>query len=209
MKLNFKDFTLHKLDKTFGLKEVKQMPVLTTWLDSQSDISGYERQTLDDLREGLIDHVHDWNEIELTMGFIGPLVRLVNFSEKEFDFFAQRSFSGKVGEVELSGKPDGVIAFGKREPEKPYFCLQEYKRENDPEGDPAGQVLAAMLLAQELNEHEHPIYGCYVKGDTWYFIVLQGKEYSISLGYMATSEKIFDIFNILQALKPIIRGFIE
>ena len=70
-------------------------------------------------------------------------------------------------------------------------------------------MLAAMLVAQELNEHKHPIYGCYVKGVIWYFVVLQGKEYAISLPYVAVREDIFAIVSILKALKPIIRDLIQ
>jgi len=209
MKLNFKDCTLKNLDKTFELKEVRQMPILMDWLQSEGEISDFERQILAHLQQKLLDNFHDWNEFELAMEFIGPLMAFVDFSEKEFNFFAQRSFGGKVAGIELSGKPDGMVAQGKREPEQPYFCFQEYKREQDPEGDPAGQVLAAMLVAQEINEHEHPIYGCYVKGNIWRFLVLQGKEYSISPSYVATREDILIIHNVLKALKPIIRKAIQ
>jgi len=138
MTIYFRDCTLVKLDKLFGLRQVRPIqPVLKEWLASQA---------------------HDWNESELAVRFIGPLMALVNYGAEKFDFFTQRSFSGKIGDIELSGKPDAVIALGERKPEKPYFCFQEYKRENDPEGDPAGQMLTAMLLAQEFNEHQQPDY---------------------------------------------------
>jgi len=110
--------------------------------------------------------------------------------------------------LELNGRPDGMIASGRRLPNKPYFCFQEYKREIDPNGEPAGQVLAAMLVAQELNEYEHPIYGCYVKGRLWVFLVLQGRQYSLSAGNVATQDDIFTIFKVLRGLKPIIRELI-
>ncbi|MEM7535485.1 MAG: hypothetical protein AAF639_25135 [Chloroflexota bacterium] len=213
-KLNFKECTLQKLEKTFGLEQVEQMLALTEWLSTQPDdvdgnISDYDRQKLLHLQKRLIAHVHDWNEDELAFGFIAPLLSFVDYSDKKFNFFTQRSFTGIVDKVVLSGKPDGIIASGKRVPEKPYFCFQEYKREQDPEGDPAGQVLAAMLVAQELNDQEHPIYGCYVRGVNWYFIVLQGKEYCISLPYLAVREDIFTIVIILKALKSIIRGLVK
>jgi hypothetical protein len=97
-----------------------------------------------------------------------------------------------------------MIASGFRLPEKPYFCFQEYKKEKDPEGDPAGQTLAAMLAAQEINEHRNPIYGCYIRGQMWFFMVLEEKKYCISVPYVATRDDIFDIFLILKALKQIV-----
>ena len=42
----------------------------------------------------------------------------------------------------------------------------------DPNGDPAGQTLAAMLVAQVLNQHQQTIYGAYVVGSDWNFMVL-------------------------------------
>ena len=202
--LKFNECTLLKLDKTFALSQVEENQILQDWIGSHADISDFEQQSLN-LYQGILKrHVHDWNEVELRQHFIGPILTLVNFSNPKFTMFAERSFSGVVDDIELSGKPDGMIASGFREPEKPYFCFQEYKKERDPLGDPAGQALAAMLVAQEINEHKHPIYGCYVVGDLWRFMILQGKTYAISKAYVATDDAIFDIFRVLKALKQII-----
>ena len=129
---------------------------------------------------------------------------MVNFSGKNRKFFAERPLSATIDKIELNGKVDGLIASGRRVPKQPYFCLHEYKKEEDPDGDPAGQALAAMLVAQELNQHEQPVYGGYVKGCIWYFMALQRLEYTISYSYVATREDIFDIFRVLKALKAII-----
>jgi len=104
----------------------------------------------------------------------------------------------------MGGRPDGMIASGFREPEKPYFCFQEYKKERDPDGDPAAQALAAMLVAQEISEHSHPIYGGYVRGSLWSFMTLQGREYCISDPYVATRDDVFDIFRMLKSLRQIV-----
>jgi hypothetical protein len=45
-------------------------------------------------------------------------------------------------------------------------------------------------------------------GHDWYFIVLQGKEYTLSTPYMAARDDVFDIFRILKALKQIISELI-
>ncbi|OQY43996.1 MAG: hypothetical protein B6242_13595 [Anaerolineaceae bacterium 4572_78] len=202
--LSFRECTLIKLDKTFGLTQIDESPILQDWLDGKIEISDFERQSLMMYQKTLIRYVDNWNEAELTQNFIAPVFTLVNFSSKIFSLFAQRKFGGVVDGIEMGGKPDGIIAKGFREPEKTYFCFQEYKKEKDPEGDPAGQVLAAMLVAQEFNEHKHPIYGCYVKGRDWFFIVLERKKYCISLGHLATRNDIFDIFRILKVLKQIV-----
>lgn len=207
--LNFKDCTLHSLEKTFGVQQIYAMPALDDWLKGQAEISDNERQVLSFFRTHLIESGYDWNETELAYNFIGPLMGLADFVTKRFNFFAERPFGGIVEGIEMAGKPDGIIASGFREPEHPFFCFQEYKKQKDPEGDPAGQALAAMLVAQELNERRHPVYGAYIIGADWCFMALQGKQYAISTAYVATRDDVFDIFRILKVLKQIILSLLE
>ncbi len=207
--LSFKECTLVSLERTFGIEQQETSPVLEDWLNGQADISDFERQALLNFRQTFRLSGYDWNETELAYKFIGPVMTLVNYSTRKFSFFAERLFSGTVDGIEMGGKPDGIIASGFREPEKPYFCFQEYKKMKDPEGDPAAQALAAMLVAQEINEHHHPIYGCYVIGASWYFMTLREKEYCMSAGHLATRDDVFDIFRVLKVLKQIITELVE
>lgn len=202
--LNFKECTLAKMDKTFNMKQVEESQVLQGWLGGTSEISDFERQNIIYLRRKLKLNVHDWNETELGYNFIGPVMVLVDYTTDACNFFAERMFKGSVDGIEMGGRPDGIIASGFREPETPYFCFQEYKKETDPDGDPPGQVLAAMLVAQELNEYQYPVYGSYVRGTFWYFMTLQGREYCISDPYVASRDDAFDIFRILKVLKQIV-----
>ena len=125
--------------------------------------------------------------------------------------YSQRLIKGIVGEYELYGRPDGLISSGRREPEKPFFAFQEYKKELDPDGErsvapSAGQVLAAMLVGQSLNPTPQiPLYGCYINGSIWKLVALVGKEYTISNGFNALTDDIFDIFRLLKALKEIVK----
>ncbi len=206
--LTFKKCTMVKLDKTFSLQQVSNSQVLQDWLSQPAPISDFERQSLQFYQQVLQGNVYDWNETELIECFIGPIFTLVNFTSNRFNLFAERSLVGVVEGIEMRGEPDGMIASGKREPEKPYFCFHEYKRYKDPDGDPAAQCLAAMLVAQTMNQTDQPIYGCYVLGREWSFMVLQGREYAISMPYLAVRDDIFDIFRILKALKQIITELI-
>ena len=116
---------------------------------------------------------------------------------------------GNTGDWRLFGKPDGMIAGGRRSPKKPYFMFNQYKKDTDSEGDPVGQALSAMLVGQVINEKKRPIFGCYVIGQSWNFIILQGSEYAISATYSALRPDIFLIFNILKKLKTYIEQFVE
>jgi hypothetical protein len=121
-------------------------------------------------------------------------------------YFLERNLSGVVGDYELSGIVDGMIASGFRNPQIPYFCLHEYKRSVENQGTPDAQALAAMLVAQELNNHDKPIYGLYVVGLIWNFIVLKDNEYCISKDYTSDDKNVFLIFKMLKALKQIIQA---
>ena len=85
----------------------------------------------------------------------------------------------------------------------------EYKPEKNRDNDPLGQVLIAMVVAQQYNEQKFPVYGCYVNGRNWFFVVLHDDTYSVSRAYDATD--IIDLQQILASLidiKRIIEPFL-
>ena len=202
---SFRDCTLTFMDKAFKMRQLPTLSVLGDWLNTPNDVSDFERQVLLRYQDLLTFNVHNWNEAELDIHFIGPMFSLVNFSSYDFNHFSQREVSGTVDKYFLSGKPDSMVASGRREPEKLYFAFQEYKRELDPDGDPAGQALAAMLVGQQMDDVQKTMYGCYVVGSVWKFIALNtDRKYAISQNFSATDEDIFDIFRILKNLKNIV-----
>ncbi len=201
----FRDCTLTFMDKAFKMRQVKNIEPLTDWLNTPNEIDDFERRQLIQHQEMLDFNVHNWNEYELDVHFIGPIFSMVKFSSYEFNHFSQREISGQVDNYFLAGKPDSMVASGRREPEQPYFAFQEYKKELDPNGDPAGQALAAMLVGQMMEEEPKVMYGCYVVGSIWKFIALgTDRKYSLSSDYSALDDDIFDIFRILKNLKNIV-----
>lgn len=211
------DCTLVFLEKNFGLRKVRNHESLDEWLRlaAQMEVEEPARLVIPIFQELLIINVESWNEQELSLHFIGPMFSLIRFTEPyRYNLFAEHFIKADVLNVHgdlvtLSGKPDEMIASGFREPEAPYFCFQEFKRESDPNGDPIGQALAAMLIGQVLNENRHPIYGCYMRGRDWYFMTLSDKHYCISRGYDATTEDVTMIFKVLKALKGMVGELVE
>jgi hypothetical protein len=200
----FRECRLSFLEKTFGLVQVKMLPSLNDWLSMPQSVSERQKETLLDLQELLDFNVRSWNEQELDRYFIGPVLSMINFSNLKFNLYSERIVEAMVNDWRLYGRPDCFLASGRREPEIPYFAFQEYKKMTDPDGDPAGQALAAMLAAQALNEDGLPMYGCHFIGGDWYFMTLEGKEYTISRDYSTLTNEIFDVFKILKALKSIV-----
>ena len=144
-----------------------------------------------------------WNEVEVENKTITPIIELTEIDSREVGYFMERPISHTIGNYELSGVVDGLIASGFRSPKLPFFCLSEFKKEMS-DSQPDGQALISMLVTQELNADGFPIYGCYITGRHWYFIVLKGLEYAISKSYSADDDGIFDIYRIMLSLKQTI-----
>jgi hypothetical protein len=203
----FSDFDLVKIEKQFNINQVRNLVALDEWLVFAYSFQDTDSKFLNLLKQEMKDNANHWNEQELSLHFIGPILSFVNFSDENYRFnaFAARPISAIVDGIEMWGMPDGMIASGRREPKIPFFCFQEYKKQIDPNGDPIGQVLAAMLVGQELNGHTQPIFGCYILGKEWNFMVLKEKEYAVSQSFDASSDEIMDIFRILQGLKKYVK----
>jgi hypothetical protein len=183
-KSNFKEWSLDKIDLTFGLRQVKTLPILEQLLAFEYEPNEVQKIMLCQYRDDYVSlGGDDWNEVELENKIISPIIVLSGIQNEEFSYFLERELSITIDDYELSGKVDGMIATGFRSPRSPYFCMNEYKRGTDPDGDPKGQALIAMLVAQHLNDNKNQntnqsIFGCYIIGRTWYFMALAGKEYA-------------------------------
>jgi hypothetical protein len=207
VKSNFREWNLDKIEDTFGLKQVRRLPVLEELLAFEYHADAYETRYLVHLRETYVElGGDDWNEIELENKFISPLIVFSDIPNQKYSYFLERELSTTIGEYQLSGRVDGMIATGFRNPKVPYFCLSEYKRQINPtmdiaDGDPRGQALIAMLVAQQLNDNKKNIFGSYIIGRDWYFMVLVGNEYAISKDFSCVDSEVFDIYRILKGLK--------
>lgn len=201
-KSKFKDWTPDRIDDTFGTTQVLKLPLLDELLAFEYEADDYERRFLSNLsRNYLTLGGDDWNEVELENKLISPVIVFSGIESRRFVYFLERELTATIGEYELNGRVDGMIATGYRNPKVPYFCLNEYKRQTDPNGNPQGQALIAMLVAQTINNNEKPIFGCYVIGRIWYFMALVGKEYAISKDFSCVDDEMFDIFRILKGLR--------
>lgn len=205
---SFGSFTFDVVEEMFDIQEVKHLPLLSEWLSATEITNEKTKSILSYFQEYLADKAHIWNEDELKMFFIGPIISLANIRNESFQSFTQRSLYMKFGEEEIGGRVDFIVAKGRRLPKVPYLCIHEYKQETDKEGDPLGQLLIAMVTAQILNNNENPILGAYIVGRNWFFVVLENKKYIKSREFDASSEDIFQIFAILQKSKEIMQQYV-
>lgn len=201
----FSQWTKEEVEDEFHLSRTRKSTVLQDWLTNIQEVSSDDAQRLGELSQRLLERVYDWNEEELKVYFIAFLLDFVEFHQAHYRPFLERELSVVYTEGKrLSGVVDFLVASGTQSPKDPFFFLHEYKKQLYTSNDPLGQLLAEMVAAQILNSHKHPIYGAYIMGRHWYFVVLDGQVYAESLAYDATKEDVITIVSILRHAKDLI-----
>ncbi len=192
----------------FNIDKNQTCENLNEWLKVEGGFNGFELELLNKIQKELILHGRAWNEEELKMNFISFVLFLANVNVPEkIQIFYERRLSGVVNDIPISLVVDSMIASPTKaeRPKNPYFFLQEFKRSLGDDHDPEGQMLAAMILAQELNKDDKPLYGCWLQGKFWNFTTLTDRDYCVSKTYDATDiEDLHQIVYILRKLKDLI-----
>jgi len=201
-------WTVGLLTKTFNLTKIPEnYALLDDWLAVENNLDTKDKVALEIMRLPLLKNFNSWNEETLKMKFIALLLNLVNYDEiKDYQTLFDAEVYGVVDNIELKCIADFTVAKTIEDLiENPYFYFHEYKRRKNKADDPIAQLLIPSLIAQEMNHDEQPIYGCYVIGEMWYFMIVNGREYAIDKGLNALkSEELEKIFLILKKVKNII-----
>ena len=199
---------------TFNIEKNLGCKVLNDWMTVEGILSTTENELVTQAREKLELKWDEWNEEELKMHFISLIFFVAKIEiPKLISTFYERRFVGKVDEINISLVVDCMVASTTNSglPKSPYFFLQtapskpslEGKEKND--NNPEGQMLAAMILAQEKNKDDKPLYGSWIQGRFWYFTVLTGNDYCVSKPFDATdNDALLKIVFILRKLKDLI-----
>ena len=194
---------------TFNIKTVYTCEVLENWLKNNDSVSDFEDKTLDLALNRFAELGKAWNEEELKMHFISAILSVANPNITNVcKTYFERPLEGVVNNYQMQIVTDCMIASPRPggDPEKPYFFLQEFKQaQRFGRTDPQGQMLAAMLLAQQINADDKYIYGCYVIEKNWHFATLNGLDYCTSQQYNSTrKEELLQIVFALKKLKELI-----
>lgn len=199
-----------ELIDAYGLtKSFDTAPLLVEWLNTSTTFEPHEHATIERIRTEAQKNMAGWSEEDLKMNFIAFIIDLAHLRTNDrFRTYYEKTVEATVGDNFLKIKTDFMVAKGILDMVKtPYFHFQEYtstslstsKREKDPNGDPIAQLVEAFLIAQEKNKNGKPLYGCYVRGRSWYFVVMEGKNYCESRAFDSTQED--DLFQIIAVLR--------
>jgi len=194
----------------FGLQRInyEQFVLLRNWTMVKCDFTREELIFMEETRSEALKNIDFWNEEELKMWFISDIIKLSQYhKETEYRAYFEKKVAATVNDIPLKLNVDFLIAKGVGDYVKyPYFCFHEYKREKKYNDDPAAQVLLAMLVAQEINQNEKPLYGAYVISRNWYFMILDKNEYAIAQPLCSTEkEDLHKIVSILREFKVILK----
>jgi hypothetical protein len=202
---------------TFSIVKIFDCAILKNWLSNNNgSLKPSHQDILEDARLVLLRKWDEWNEEELKMNFISLVILAAQIEEpNRINTYYERRLVGDVANTNISVIVDFMIAspMNSGRPKTPYFFMQEAPSQPSPKGkecqedthDPEGQMLAAMILAQELNKNNQPLYGSWIQGKIWYFTVLNGKDYCVSQAFDAADKNdLSQIVFILRHLKILI-----
>ena len=213
----FERWKYEEIELTFGTERVKSLPALSEWLKADEPADDFETKVLEIYYDQLVRKVDAWNEDELKFFFLSHVITLVDFTKpKVYSSFSQRTIATKRKDihqntVDLRGRIEFFVAMGEQIPRQPFFFLHEYKPLNKTTpSDPLGQLLIAMLATQTLNDVKRPLYGTYIRGSAWQFVVLENNQYAVSEPFEAVKKaELFKIFSILKRCKSYIEEWVK
>ncbi|MCB1192290.1 MAG: hypothetical protein H7A23_21720 [Leptospiraceae bacterium] len=192
-----------ELRKLFDIREKIDKNVFDDWFYSDFEIKEEDKEFLNKLLEREINLIKRYNEEDLKIKFIGEIINRVNFTDidKYVRDFYEENLEYQTDSFKLSGNVDYFVSKGLDYPEKPYFFIQEFKRDKE-YSNPEPQLLAEMIAATEINSFES-IKGAYIIGEKWCFVILKRfdkhkYEYSVSNSFIST--RISDLIQIYKNL---------
>jgi hypothetical protein len=193
----------------FNIKVSKEIRYLSEWIQNPVEkLDSFAEESLSKIEPRLSLEINGWFEEELKMNLLSPIFLLSEIYEFEkIGIFFERPISAQIEDVQIKVITDCMISsvLGLTSPETPYFFMQEFKKSKGDKQDPEGQMLAAMIAAQYLNNNGKVMYGSYVVGAFWYFTVLDGKNYSRSDAFQLTKPvELRQVILTLRKLKQII-----
>jgi hypothetical protein len=206
---SFEKWKTEEVRMTFGIQFVENNALMDDWMQASFPEEAKHKERIEELRIRLKRFANFWSEEDIKVFFIIPIIDIVNFySFGKYRAFMEATISAQTKDVqdnqcELRGRVEFVVATGEQDPQTPFFFLNEYKPQIKAVSDPQGQLLIAMLTAQAKNNGKNlPIYGMYSIGQNWFFVILLGKEYTVSRQFDSTDkEDLKQIINALQYVK--------
>jgi len=184
------------LKKLFTIEKNLDDRIFKHWFNNTLEIDYSIELFLKDLIEDNKYLIESYNEEDLKINFIAPILNKIRFKsyEKNIRAFYELQMTYQTNKFILTGTIDFAVSEGLVESKKPYFFIQEFKRSEE-YGNPRPQLLAELISAVELNDWRF-IKGAYIIGGNWHFAILEKLalgQYQYFISQNFDSTKIEDL----------------
>ncbi len=191
------------LRELVDIKRNMKKTIFDSWFNNDILIEKNVIKELEKLLEIEGDYIDFYKEADLKMRFLSPIFKLVDFKTEVSRDFYEESLRYENENFIFNGFVDIVISKGVDFLEKPYFFIQEFKRDEGLGVQPRVQLLAELISAVELNNWTK-IKGAYLRGAMWHFVILEKLDKD---KYQYFVSKRFDSSNI-DGLKSIYKNLL-
>jgi hypothetical protein len=209
---NFGKIKIKDLENLFELKIIFEEEYFNNWFNSDITLTDEDILFLKTLLEQEKNLLRHYNEEDLKIHFISPMLNRINFKsyEKEVRDFYEEFLIYETNEFILKGITDFLVAKGLKSPKSPYFFIQEFKKSAG-YSDPEPQLLAELISAVELNQF-NDMKGAFIIGENWVFVILNRlakHKYHYSLSRTFNSSNINDLQSIYKNLLVVKHEILE
>ena len=210
---NFSKIKTEELKSVVDIKEnLIDDTIFDKWFNDKITITTKKKNFLKKLIEKNIKLINIYDEEDLKVNFIVPLILDIDFLilKDNIRSFYHEPLRYETDKFIFNGKADFIVSKGLKIAEKPYFFIQEFKK-GKVRTDPEPQLLAELISAIELN-NEISMKGAYIIGATWNFVILEklGKnKYQYFLSHNFNSTNIEDLKSIYKNLMFIKKELIK
>ena len=179
--MNFSSIKYAELRDAIGLEERVDDSLFESWIGKGDSPSEEDIAFFDFIVDRFRTPIDSFTEEEVKTQIIVPLVQRVDFWKGPFKDWYERPLKAEVNGLELSGIVDYVVARGDKEPEEPWFFIQEFKPEFT-DRNPETQLLAELVAASEINGCDE-MRGAFVVGSILRLMILRRKREASSAVY--------------------------
>jgi hypothetical protein len=171
--LSFSTITFLDIKKVVTIRQTVEDEPFAEWFETPTRYDKEDVECLDKLIKKHRNSLSSYLEEELKMKFISTILNRIDFTFDMVKDWYERPIKTVINGWQIGGVTDFLVATGDKEPEMPFFFIQEFKPTTG--STPDDQVLAQMLVALELNELPL-IRGGFIMGQSWKFAILEKKE---------------------------------
>ena len=198
----YSKMTFNQLETLVDIKQKKVNQQFKQWFNADITLDKDIIYFLRDLIEKEKHYLKVYNEEDLKINFITPILNKVDFKISDnIRAFYEEKIVYKTDKFIFSGTTDFLVSKGFRKPKKPYFFIQEFKK-GQANAFPEPQLLAELIAAIELN-NDSEMKGAYIVGAIWNFVILEKLDthkYQYVVSENFDSTKLEDLKSIYKHL---------